>query len=41
MDVPVEAVVSSLKVFGGKLWVGVSAHVAGAPDGASPHGVTP
>jgi hypothetical protein len=32
MDVPVEAAVSSLKVFGGRLWVGVSAHVPGASD---------
>lgn len=31
-DVPVRAEVSSLRVFGGKMWVGVRAHVAG--DGA-------
>ena len=32
MDVPVEAAVSSVKVFGGKLWVGVRASVPGTDD---------
>jgi hypothetical protein len=33
-DVPVRAEVRSLRVFGGKMWVGVRARVAGARDGA-------
>jgi hypothetical protein len=41
MDVPVEAAVSSLRVFGGKLWVGVRARVPGASDVVARHGAAP